>query len=91
MSHRYFLKLIAMLLIAWPATAELPSPESYLMKEAEELKLAASAAPAAISADATYYVLKREGFAEARKGTNKRCKLCFLLIRKAAAGKKATA
>ncbi len=70
MDKRYSLSLITMLLLAWPATAELPSPESYLMNEAEELKLAASAAPEAISSGATYYVLKRDGFAEARKGTN---------------------
>ena len=40
------------------------------MDEAEELRLASTAAPAAISSGATYHVLRSGGFAEVRKGTN---------------------
>lgn len=53
-----------------PAAAEQPAPERYLIEEAEELHLAASAAPAAISSGATYHVLRRNGYAEVREGTN---------------------
>ncbi len=70
MSQRTLLRLIACLMIALPAAAELPPPEDYLMDEAEELKLASTAAPSQISAGATYHVLKKDGFAEVKKGAN---------------------
>lgn len=64
------LLMLAAFALAVPVTAELPAPKEYLMTEAEELKLAASAAPEAISSGATYHVLKQDGFAEVRSGTN---------------------
>ena len=70
MTQRTFLSLTLALAMALPLAAELPPPKEYLMDEAEELKLASTAAPAAISSGATYHVLRSTGFTEARKGTN---------------------
>lgn len=70
MTPRTLLSLLATAIMVLPAAAELPSPKDYLMNEAEELRLASTAAPEAISKGATYHVLRKDGFAEVRKGTN---------------------
>lgn len=70
MTQRNIVSLIAALAITLPVAAELPPPGDYLMEEAEELRLASSAAPAAISSGATYYVLRQDGFVEVQRGTN---------------------
>ena len=70
MTQRTFVSLFFMLVTTLPVAAELPSPKDYLMDEAEELRLASTAAPAAISGDATYHLLKADGFAEVKQGTN---------------------
>ncbi|MEM7350381.1 MAG: hypothetical protein AAF657_06215 [Acidobacteriota bacterium] len=43
---------------------------AYLMDEAEELRMAATAGPQAITAGATYYVLRRSGYERAKVGDN---------------------
>ena len=52
---------------AYPAMAPLPA---YLMPEAEEIALARSAAPKAISDAADVMVLRKDGYVIAAKGTN---------------------
>jgi len=51
----------------YPAMAPL---SQYLMPEADEIALARTAAPPAISADADVMVLRKDGYATAAQGTN---------------------
>ena len=51
----------------YPAMAPLAQ---YLMPEADEIALARTAAPTAVSADADVMVLRKDGYATAAKGTN---------------------
>ena len=51
----------------YPAMAPLVQ---YLMPEADEIALARTAAPTAVSADADVMVLRKDGYATAAKGTN---------------------
>ena len=43
---------------------------AYLIEEAEELRLAATAGPKEITEGATYYVLRADGYAKVKDGTN---------------------
>lgn len=52
------------------AAQDPPSPGAYLMDEAEELRLAATAGPKAVTVGASYYVLRPGGFERVTKGTN---------------------
>lgn len=51
-------------------TAAAGSMDAYLMEREEELALAATAGPPAVTAGATYYVLGEEGFGRAAEGDN---------------------
>src|SRR5579862_5591057 len=50
--------------------ARRPPVEQYLMDRQEEIALARSAAPEAVSHDAAVYVLGRNGYEKAAPGTN---------------------
>ena len=70
MTQRTLTILLVVFAVASPLAAEPAAPSDYLMDEAEELRLASTAAPPAISSGATYHALKSNGFVEVRKGTN---------------------
>lgn len=70
--------MIALLVVSWAATANAAvavaeeefDANAYLINEAEELRLAATAGPKKITEGATYYVLRQDGFAKVKDGTN---------------------
>lgn len=53
-----------------PAQSPVAGAGPRLLARAQEIALARSAAPAEVSANATVYVLERDGFVEAERGTN---------------------
>ena len=64
------LAVAAWLLAGHAAAAQVSDPAAYLMDEAEERRLAATAGPATITEGATYHVLRRTGYAKVAEGTN---------------------
>lgn len=68
------IRTTALILIAlcWPAAGQAAGhePSAFLMDEAEELRLAASAGPEVITEGATYHVLRASGYEQARAGDN---------------------
>ena len=70
---RLLITLTVLLPLAFPLTAgaaEGFSAESYLMEPEEELRIAATAGPEAVTKGATYYRLTAEGYEKAREGDN---------------------
>lgn len=65
------LALLSLLSLAFAATAvaELPDRDAYFMDEAEEIRLARTAGPASVTADASVWVLGERGFELAEKGS----------------------
>ena len=47
-----------------------PDPDAFLMDPAEERRIAATAGPEAVTSEATYYLLTRDGFQKVEDGTN---------------------
>lgn len=66
---RTLLSVLALTAVAAMAD-DVPPPEAYLIDEARELELAATAGPEAITEGATYYVLRRDGYQKAVDGDN---------------------
>lgn len=63
------LTLSTLALAATPVTAELADRAGYSMDEAEEIRLARTAGPESITADASVYVLRSRGYELVEKGS----------------------
>lgn len=70
MQRSLVILIVFVAFVAPLAAIELPAPASYLMDEAEERKLAATAGPPGVVEGATYYVLGNDGYRKVQDGKN---------------------
>lgn len=64
------MSLLGSLAVATSAPAEIQNREGYFMNEAEEIRLARTAGPESVSAEASVHVLRDTGFELVERGTN---------------------